>query len=68
LNVPGFAEGEDSVHEICKLFESFEVIRPYISEAEDLKILPKVAPPVRDEAHSPDSGLGRKEGQYMAQE
>ncbi|MCI15078.1 hypothetical protein A2U01_0036213 [Trifolium medium] len=64
-NVARFAEGENGVHEKCKLSElvrSFAVtFGVIIREVEDLLMLPKVAPSARNEAHSRDRGFGREE-------
>lgn len=72
MNVAGFAEGENSVHEECKFSEQFisycSVTERLVGEVEDLEILPEITPPARDESHRSYGGSGRKEGHDMAQE
>jgi hypothetical protein len=43
------------------------VAAKFVTEIKDFKILPKVLPSARDEAHSTNGGFGRKEGENVTQ-
>lgn len=66
-NVAGSTEGEYSIDEGCKFFETVVVKVRIVVVVEDLEMLPEVSPPVRDESHGCDGGSSWEEGQYMAQ-